>query len=92
MDDCLGQIPFGKVSLDLLTERSGDVAQLGPNVGRIMTFCVADYLSPQFRRKAGIPGFGGYDSHTLHCVVGRIKDEKWEDELQRLGSGLIWRC
>ena len=46
MDDRLGQMQFGKVSLDLLTERSRDVAQLSPNVGKIMISCVADYLSP----------------------------------------------
>lgn len=76
MDDRLGQMRLGKVSLDLLTERSRDVAQLGPNVGKIMIFCVAEYLSPQFRGNAGIPGFGGYDAHILHCVAGRMKDEK----------------
>lgn len=66
---------LGKVSLDLLTERSRDVAQLGPNVGKIMIFCAADYLSPQFRGNAGNAGFGGYDTHILHCVAGRMKDE-----------------
>lgn len=76
MDDRLGQMRLGKVSLDLLTERSRDMAQSGPNVGRIMIFGVADYLSPQFRGNAGIHGFGGYDAHILHCVAGRMKDER----------------
>lgn len=46
MDDRLRQMRFGKVSLDLLTECSRDMAQLSPKVGEIMFSRVAKYLSP----------------------------------------------
>lgn len=46
MDDRLGQMRFGKVSLDLLTECPRDMAQLSPKVSEIMMSRVAEDLSP----------------------------------------------